>query len=304
MPFDAATLYILSRLRRWPGLEIDDIKAAERALMAGPVNTAGQHLRDLASTGMPDAIVPFKRSAIDIAYASQLAPLRVPSEFGGDDRLVDTGYFVIRISDAYYVDEVQDTGLHDTRLLDPARVTQFLETVWTMPRRPCRYWVSGEHSGPDKTQSEVLRVLGPWVGPSIRYGTSFKVTLRLLRPQSPESVAIIGSADLRLHQSDLVLEQLKPELLMELQAAALSGTWLQMEHSQFSCFGPLPDLFEPGDGRDIWWHPREMLKDAFGVAPETHVSLDLHTARRIIKHVPWAWIHRPSDHFKAATGAL
>ena len=33
------------------------------------------------------------------------------------------------------------------------------------------------------------------------------------------------------------------------------------------------------------------------------VGLDPATARRIVQRVPWAWIHRASEHFTAATGA-
>jgi hypothetical protein len=76
-----------------------------------------------------------------------------------------------------------------------------------------------------------------------------------------------------------------------------------MEHATFRCRGPLPDPLEPGDGRDIWWYPVGPLRGAMGALPLATVGLDVATARRIVQHVPWAWIHRASEHFCTVTGA-
>ena len=302
--FDAAVLYLLCRLGGWPGLSAEDVEAGRQALLSAKLDKAGTELKALAATGMPEAVVPFQRDELDVACAAILADIFSPCELGGDDLMVDAGYFNVRHREVHYVDEVHERRMSDTRLLHPPAVDALLHKLRTWPSRPVRYWVPGEDEGTNAKGGEVLRVIGTLVAPTLAQVQNPKVTLRLLRPEAPQrGTTTLCEVECVLQQSDLVLRNLRTEWLMELQAAALDGAWLQMEHARFNCLGPLPDLLEPGDGRDIWWHPEGLLQQALGVLPLASVGLDPATARRIVQRVPWAWIHRPSEHFTAATGA-
>lgn len=302
--FDAAVLYLLCRLGSWTGLSPEDLQAARQALLNAKLDKTATQLKALAASGMPEAVVPFQRDELDVACAAILADIFSPCELGGDDLMVDAGYFSVRHREVHYVDEVHERRMSDTRLLHPPAVDALLHKLRTWPSRPVRYWVPGDDEGANAKGSEVLRVIGTLVAPTLAQVQNPKVTLRLLRPEAPQrGTTTLCEVECVLQQSDLVLRNLRTEWLMELQAAALDGAWLQMEHARFNCLGPLPDLLEPGDGRDIWWHPEGLFQQALGVLPLASVWLDPATARRIVQRVPWAWIHRPSEHFTAATGA-
>ena len=302
--FDAAVLYLLCRLGSWPGLSAEDLQAARQALLSAKLDKTASQLKALAASGMPEAVVPFQRDELDVACAAILADIFSPCELGGDDLMVDAGYFSVQHREVNYVDEVHERRMPDTRLLHPPAVDALLHKLPTWPSRPVRYWVPGVDEGANAKGTEVLRVIGALVAPTLAQVPNPKVTLRLLRPSAPErGTTTLCEVVCVLQQSDLVLRNLRTEWLMELQAAALDGAWLQMEHARFNCLGPLPDLLEPGDGRDIWWHPEGLFQQALGVLPLASVGLDPATARRIVQRVPWAWIHSPSEHFTAATGA-
>lgn len=302
--FDAAVLYLLCRLGGWPGLSAADLQTARQALLSAKLDKTATQLKALAATGMPEAVVPFQRDELDVACAAILADIFSPCELGGDGLMVDAGYFSVRHREVHYVDEVHERRSTNTRLLHPPAVDALLDKLRTWPSRPVRYWVPGVNEGANANSSEVLRVIGTWVAPTLAQLQNHKVTLRLLRPEAPLRGAVtLCEVECVQHQSDLVLRNMRTEWLMELQAAALDGAWLQMENARFSCLGPLPDLLEPGDGRDIWWHPGGMFQQALGALPMASVWLDPTTARRIVQRVPWVWVHRTSEHFFAATGA-
>jgi hypothetical protein len=305
--FDAAVLYMLCRLGGWPGLSAAAIEVGRQALLGAKLDEQASKFFELAASGMPDAVVPFRRDELDVACAALMSQIITPCELGSDGMLVNAGFFKLRSHEVTYVDEAQEGLSQDTRLMDPSRIHSLLHQLRTRSTRPARYWVPGVDPavhGDHAENHEVLRVVGPWVAPSLASVTAPKVTLRILRPENPSRGALpLCEVECVQRQSDLVLPRLRPEWLMELQAAALDGAWLEMEHSTFRCRGPLPDLLEPGDGRDIWWHPVGPLREAMGTLPLASVQLDVSTASCIVKHVPWAWIHRASQHFIAATGA-
>ena len=55
---------------------------------------------------MPEAIVPFKRDPLDVAFASMMAGEVYGFRFPGDDMHVEAGYFAVTRSDVTYVDTV------------------------------------------------------------------------------------------------------------------------------------------------------------------------------------------------------
>ena len=301
--FDMAVLYLLCRLGSWPGVKAADLEAARKALLNAPLQGGPAKLAEMAASGMPQAVVPFERDPLDVACAAHMAEICKLCELAGEGLHVDAGYFSLRGNEVSYVDDVSEYHSTNTRLLDPPALQVLLHQLRTRPSRPARYWVSGEDDGPGAPPGEVLRVIGSWVAPCVIPLQAPKVTLRLLNPRHPSRGAVtLCDVECTPHRSDLVLNRMRPEWLMELQAAALDGAWLQMEHTRFSCIGPLPDLLEPGDGRDIWWHPAGAFQEGMGALPLATVQLDTTIAQRIVQHVPWAWLPRASEHFAAATG--
>lgn len=297
---DASVLYALVRLGAWPGLEDEDLQAARQALMHASVSALPARMRQLAATGMPEAIIPFRRDPLDVAFAAVLADVIVPAEFGTEGALVDAGYFSFTSEDVTYVDQVrQGRSRYEARLLEPPAMQAALAVLRSQPNEPARLVVPGT--------DEVLHLQGARLAPCLPVEPGERrlaVKLGLMRPGAgaPEPV-LLGETPWELHGDSLVLRSLRPEWLMELQAASLSGAWLQLTSRHFSCFGPLPDLLEPGSSRAVRVHLAGVLERGFGAMPAASVALEARTALRIVRHVPWAWMHEPAA-FAAAAAFL
>ena len=327
--FDASALYLLATLGRWPGVDAGDISAARAALMATSLGSVAEKLRAMADSGMRAAVVPFKRPMLDVGFAALAAHAGQDFELASFGTQVDAGYFQVRRDDVRYIDTVEDTLLARTRLLEPWGVQGLhrmlsgppvAATRYRVPEdEPDRAAIGAAEGGSDPVEDaadvtaplpgEVLRVAGPWVARCLAptpTQTVFGAQAQLLVPdgRTGSRVVSLGELPLYRHGEDLVLQNLRPERLMELQAAALDGAWLLMSYRAFQCLGPLPDLLQPGDARDVWWHPVAVLEEALGARSRIPVDLDAEVAQSLLARVPWAWVHSPRDMFRLAQRAL
>ena len=311
LSLDGSVLYALVRLGGWPGLDDEDLRAAREALLEASVSELPARMRELAATGMPESIVPFRRDPLDVAFAAVLADVIVPAEFATDGSRVDAAFFRFGSQEVTYVDEVRPGRVPEPRLVDPPAVQCALNVLRSLPPEPMRYEVPDSDPGADidgqegadtpTTSDEVLRLQGAWAAPCLLDDPAPTVKLWLMRPGTrSRPPALLGEASCELRGDSLVLRRLKPEWLMELQAASLSGSWLQLTSRHFSCFGPLPDLLEPGSSRPVRFHVGGVLERGFGAMSAASVALDARTALRIVRHVPWAWMHEPAEFAAAA----
>lgn len=293
---DLAGLYLLARMGYWPGVSAGTLNALRFTLRDAPLDAAAESFRQLAGSGMPEAVVPFTRDALDIICAAlwlsggQLNPLRV--EFEGEGVRVEAGFFRISGRLIEYIDTHQDTPNRATRLLPIAQVNALVQAMSRGPRWRSRLWVSGE-------DDEALRLMSDVAVACLKSTPHLRFTLSLVHPaadgrSSPTRVDL-GQAHAAVREGDLALLNLPPEWLMELQAAAFSGAWLLIQHRSFRFFGPLPDLIEPGAGCEGWLHPSSLFEAAFGpsVAPSVEVPRAL--AQHLVATLPWAWVREPGE---------
>lgn len=308
---DLAGLYLLARLGRWPDLQARTVHDLLATLRNAPLDATAAELRRLAHSGMPDALVPFRRDELDLVCAAlwvnggNLGAMR--TEFEGEDMRVEAGFFRLWSRRVQYIDTLEPVRERAVRLLPVAALNALLQRVERGSRRRARLWVPGE-------DDEALRLIGPWVAPCLSGMTAPAVKLSLVRPGSGDEAtsstgsptrSVIGSDNdspsrvelgefrATLREGDLVFSKLPPECLMELQAAALSGAWLLIEHRALRFFGSLPDLFEPGSGREGWFHPSNLFEAGLGTSAVAHLGVPMALARQLVTGLPWAWIHDP-----------
>jgi len=202
---------------------------------------------DLARSGMNDTMLPFSRSAADIAYAAAMSRSNTDWVLRGEDTRVSGGYFRHSApgrgaASVRYIDRSGIESEPTEALLDPSKVEKMLPRIQALSRPMARF-VTVE---PDQNW---LRVD---LEPSMRSLVTDKplgVRTRnrgALSLVSRSSVAFLAEVGLSEDDTGIALRELPVERVMELQAAALDDQWLLLEHPEVCAIGPFPDLFTPG----------------------------------------------------------
>ena len=312
--FDLASLYLAGRLLEHrgttaTGLRPETCEAVRRALQAAPLGDGGAELLAAAGSGMPGALLPFRRCEWDILYAAHVTDSLDTSDgtldFEGEGMRVDAGFFALARGSYRYLDTADPTRRTDKRLLPFAGVEAMLAALRADGMQHTRIEPCGE-------QGEALRIVGPWPARwfAARGGLGYRtlLSLRLVQPgvlpagaaglATPRMVtsAPIGETLCVLEDNALVLPKLSPELLMELQAAAYSGAWLLIQEARYFRFlAPLPDLLEPGAASHGWFHPSWLIGQALGLMPVHRVDVPRLLARELLAHFPWCWSYESAD---------
>ncbi len=200
-----------------------------------------------ALSGMPHTMLPFSRSAADIAYAAAMSRSGRDWALRGQDTRVSAGYFRYSAQQrgAAAVRYIDRSGIEvepKETLLEPSKVEKMLPRIEALARPMARF-VSVE---PDQQ----------WIrlefDPSMRVLLSEKpVGLRnrnrgAISLVSRSSITFLAEVELREDDTGIALWELPVERVMELQAAALDDQWLMLEHPELCAIGPFPDLFTPG----------------------------------------------------------
>ena len=144
--FDAATLYLLARLGRWPGLDERLIATCGQALLDERLGVVATELKRLASSGMPRARRRFRRSALDICFASMMVELNWGGEFRSGDASLTAGYFELGLDGLRYIDRTLPRPRPYTHVLDPARVEPLLDGLRQAPGA----WTRLAHANDDE----------------------------------------------------------------------------------------------------------------------------------------------------------
>ena len=302
VPLPATVAYAILLMGESTGLSAEVLGALRQALPGAQVNSLGERLRQMAASGMPEAIVPFARDPLDVAFASLMAGEVYSFRFPGEGMHVEAGYFAVTRHDVSYVDEVGEgraaSAGRDDELLDRQRVAEILED-----HRPND---TVELSVPQAGQGDhLMHFSGPRVMAwGLERGNAEATLLRAApsRGLDMERAHItqsrLGKLGFVGKNGCLLLDEPRVERLMELQAAsvdqsALSSCWLMLEHKDFRFLGPLPDLTEPGATLAGWWCPDQRLGERLKATPGPSVMLGFEHAVAVLSHVPWAAINDP-----------
>ncbi len=220
---------------------------------------------DLARSGMNHTMLPFSRSAADIAYAAAMSRSSTDWVLRGEDTRVSGGYFrhSARQRGGASVRYIDRSGIETEpkeALLDPSKVEKMLPRIEALPRPMARF-VTSE---PDQNWLRVdlepsMRSLVTDKPLGVRNRNRGAVSL-----VSRSSVVFVAEVELREDDTGIALRELPVERVMELQAAALDDQWLLLEHPEFCAMGPFPDLFTPGSEALARIEPTHMLAHWLG----------------------------------------
>jgi len=266
-----------------------------------------------ALSGMPQAIVPFKRDPLDIFLAAGLMKDASRAGLRGLGNAVDAGYFSCATGEAQYVDTVSRIHRFHAELVDPdatQALVQSLQAWGTAPvvevGDPAEGVLMRLHPGtsglprmdiepptsarlaerPLRANISLLRV-------GVSAGEHHLADPRVVDPQVTR--VAYGQAVFERDANSLVLREAPPEFLMEMHAAALAAQdegvplWLSIERGRNEFMSPLPDLMEPGAQSVGWWAPISDIITALGGAHGTAMRVPRWALLRLMQRFHWAW---------------
>lgn len=271
-----------------------------RALHVTAATGVGRKFRQMAATGMPDALIPFKRPSLEVLYAASMMGSREGLVFKSADTLVDAGYFQADRNNLRYVDTAERGLMFRTELLPASQAPRLLHRLQGWARRPS---LRAGHLDSD----EFLRISTGldgevfWGGAAATANGDANWNMTLFRVASGRVVKrSFGKVALAAEGADLCLRKFPAERAMELQAASLDrgqadvSLWLHLAHTHEEVLAPLPDLLTPGHATHGWWWAREDIQRALGGSPTRGVGLPEHVAVELLRRFPWAWM--PETH--------
>ena len=273
-----------------------------------------------ALSGMPQAILPFKRDALDIFLAAGLMQDASRAGMRGQGHAVDAGYFSCATGEPVYVDTVSRIHQLQAELVDLESTRGLVHALQAWGA-----WPSVEIA--DSAQGEIMR-LRPGGTNLKRMGIEkperprladvpLRASLKLLRvaddepaPSGAATPAVepvaLGQVTLEREADALVVKDVQPEFLMELHAAHLRAQdgsvplWLNIEWGRNHFLAPLPDLMAPGDVRTGWWAPVSDIGTALGGNHNLCAKLPRWAALRLMRKASWAWVHDRDEWVRCA----
>ena len=281
VPVSLMGAYAALRLTRDPELaEAFNEEASQIGAMAGFINEA--------RSGMTHTMLPFSRSAADIAYAAAMSRSCSDWAIRGEDTRVEGGYFhylpnhrgppIVR-----YVDRSGEGPLRSEVLLDPSHLETLLPRIEALPAPPARFvavaperhWIRLELSPP-------MRALLMEKPPGLRARSRGALSL-------VSRSAVVFLTELEIQEDDLgiALKELPVERVMALQAAAFDDQWLLLEHPEFCALGPFPDLFTPGSESPARVDPAHVFAEALGGKEVETLSLPTGLALNLMQRFHW-----------------
>ena len=262
-----------------------------------------QVLHEQAHSGMPDAILPFRRDALDIAFAAAAAQTRGHYRFRGLGHCVDAGYFEISQDRLEYVDEVTRSVGYRSELLPWEATTDLIKTLDKISLKPVSVRVE------DPQTRGFLSITGGWVDEMLRANQPenrrtrprehISADIRLLVMQDGEEPELIsrvrvGRFTFKYEPEGLLLKDIKPEQMMEMQAAwfkfqAREGyrLWLLIDNAHIRLLAPMPDLLEPGANSRAWLYPFIHIQQLLGGSEHMTMITTRQEMRDLMQRFNW-----------------
>ena len=313
VPLPATVAYTILLMGESTGLSAEVLGALRQALLSAQVNALGERLRQMAGSGMPEAIVPFHRDPIDVAFASLMAGEFYGSRFSGEGMCVEAGYFAITRSDVTYIDTVGQGAVSGAGPKEEMLERQSVEGILEDHRPDDTVELKVPKAGQG---DHLMHFSGPRVMVwGLERGSAEATLLRAgpSRGADTERAHItqsrLGKLSFVGKDNCLLLDEPRVERLMELQAASVDqspgySSWLMLEHNDSRFLGPLPDLTEPGAKQAGWWCPDLHLGVRLKATSGPSVMLSFEHAVAVLSHVPWAAINDPVQWLEVALAAL
>ena len=270
---------------------------------------------NMALSGMPQAIVPFRRDPLDIFLAAGLMKDASRAGLRGEGNAVDAGYFSCTTGSVQYVDTVSRIHRHHAELVEPQATRALVQALrgWATPPvvevgDPAEGTILRMYAG-----TSALPHMGIEPPASARLAERpLRANISLLRvgvtaPERRHAVdpqvhrVAYGQAAFERDGNSLVLRDVAPEFLMEMHAASLMAQedgvplWLSIERARNEFLSPLPDLMQPGAQSPGWWAPISDIGSALGGAHGTCVRVPRWVALRLMQRFHWAWTFARED---------
>jgi hypothetical protein len=249
------------------------IEAACEGLAAAP----GASKIIKAATPSNRHVVPFIRDRMDVLVAS------LAGTYGSADdlrlfsnaALADVGYVVASPRAAAYVDRAPTTATAESgefdELLPRNAVNRLVATLQDLDATPPR--VSLPES-PDHLLEIHCRALDVCCERS----QLLQLDLALLRPDPTRPGSIVrrrlGPVKAIHRAPGIYALAVRPELTMEVHAAALASYALLLESPRLRFIAPLPDFDAERSGTDCWLQPTLLFDQALGVSRMPAVAVD------------------------------
>lgn len=220
---------------------------------------------DEAQSGMTHTMLPFSRSAADIAYAALMSRSGQGWALRGEHTRVEAGYFRLSAQQrgATSVRYIDRTGIEvepKAMLLEPSKLEKVLPLIAALSRPMARFVTADPEQHWIRLEFEPsMRSLVTDKPAGLRNRNRGAISL-----VSRSSITFLAEVELREDDTGIALRELPVERVMELQAAALNEQWLLLEHPEFCALGPFPDLFTPGSEALARVEPTHMLAHWLG----------------------------------------
>lgn len=221
-------------------------RTKERAYGGGTFEARPRSLMKLASSGMPQAPIPFSRDPLDIGLAAVLSGNSALAEFKlySDRSVVEAGFFRVR-REVEYVGRVADKVKEDPRIVELLPTTlrgKVLDALKPFEANPSTL------IAPEGGEA-VLLVEAQGLRERFSGNSAFACTIELLDPKRAgrPGQRRLGKAKLKgTGRGTFELSGLAPEATLEVTAASVAAQWIYLESERFRLIGRLPDLTADG----------------------------------------------------------
>ena len=303
-----------SRSAKWPEVTALDLAAVQACARVDPnvrelllevltsteVGTRSRKANDFAKearSGMPNAVLPFRRDPLDILVAAWALPATPASglRFFGEDAIVDLGFFRFQDGDAFYVSDTltrHETDLKTPELLAPAALAELVAMLSSVARENCRVFVDLDSPTLVGFQHDLIRhpsEARKCPGYQLRNPRS-PVKIHLLRSTASGGVTVrnLGPGEILPSPAGAFhLNLIAPENMIEFHGAAAAGQWFLVEHSMFQLLAPLPDISKDDDEQPVWADFGGVFQKRIGIPRAVELPIDRTIALSLMDRFPF-----------------
>lgn len=269
-------------------------------LMSTAAPTRSRQMHEFVSaarSGMPSAVLPFRRDPLDILVAAWVLPATPSSglRFFGEDAIVDLGFFRFERGDAFYVSDTvtrHDEDLRMPELLAPGALAELVTTLSLVARERCRVFVDLDSPSLVGFQHDLIRhpsEARKCPGYQLRNPRS-PVKIHLLRSTVSSGVTVrtLGPGEILPSPAGAFhLNLIAPENMIEFHGAAAAGQWFLVEHAMFQLLAPLPDISKDDDEQPVWVDFGGVFQKRIGIPRGVELPVDRTIALSLMERFPF-----------------